>query len=97
MNKYFDFSKGQLKFLTILSVVLVLLAGYRLIQAYAYHTEETLDLPVTFAVESGYRGVFTLDPNTAPVDSLELLPGIGPVLADRIVAVSSGEIVRRTN
>ena len=41
---------------------------------------------MTFTTESGYSGVFMLDPNTAPVDSLELLPGIGPVLADRIVA-----------
>lgn len=28
---------------------------------------------------------FTCDPNYAPADSLELLPGIGPVLAERIV------------
>ena len=33
-----------------------------------------------------FTGVFVLDPNTAPADSLELLPGIGKVLADRIVA-----------
>jgi competence protein ComEA len=32
-----------------------------------------------------YEGSFLLDPNTAPVDSLELLAGIGPVLAHRIV------------
>lgn len=32
---------------------------------------------------------FILDPNTAPADSLELLPGIGKVLADRIVAYRS--------
>ena len=36
-------------------------------------------------VDQQYTGVFLLDPNTAPVDSLELLPGIGRVLADRIV------------
>ena len=33
-----------------------------------------------------FTGVFQLDPNYAPADSLELIPGIGPVLADRIVA-----------
>jgi len=33
-----------------------------------------------------FIGVFVVDPNSSPVDSLELLPGIGPVLADRIVS-----------
>lgn len=28
---------------------------------------------------------FVIDPNTAPADSLELLPGVGRVLADRII------------
>lgn len=31
-----------------------------------------------------------LDPNTAPTDSLQLLPGVGPVLAGRIVASRQG-------
>jgi len=32
-----------------------------------------------------YSATFTCDPNHSPADSLELLPGIGPVLAQRIV------------
>lgn len=35
--------------------------------------------------EQIFTGVFVIDPNTAPADSLELLPGIGLILADRIV------------
>lgn len=31
-----------------------------------------------------------LNPNTCPADSLVLLPGIGPALADRIVAARAG-------
>lgn len=36
-------------------------------------------------------GIFILDPNHAPADSLELLPGIGPVLAARIVAYRTSQ------
>jgi competence protein ComEA len=34
----------------------------------------------------GYRPLLVLDINGAPADSLELIPGIGPVLAERIIA-----------
>lgn len=40
------------------------------------HDGENLNRPVA---------AFLIDPNTAPADSLELLPGIGRVLADRII------------
>jgi len=33
-----------------------------------------------------YAPVFTVDVNLSPADSLELVPGIGPVLAGRIIA-----------
>jgi competence protein ComEA len=45
-----------------------------------------MSLPVIMGdIDREFTGTFVLDPNTAPVDSLELLPGIGKVLADRIV------------
>jgi competence ComEA-like helix-hairpin-helix protein len=84
---FFDFSPRQLKFLAILTVTAVAMSGYLLIKSYALPTAEAEPLPVFLS--DGDRpmvGVFQLDPNTAPADSLELLPGIGKTLADRIVA-----------
>ena len=87
MNRFFDFSSGQLRFLAVLTAVAIVMAGYLFIRSRA----DTADSPPPLQVfigedEQVFTGVFVLDPNTAPADSLELLPGIGPVLADRIVA-----------
>ena len=57
-----------------------------IISEYATPTSDPVRLPVMVGDEdNSYVGTFVLDPNTAPADSLELLPGIGRVLADRIV------------
>lgn len=70
----------------LLAALAVVMASYLLLRSYAYPdlTAEPLEL---FIAENDqvFVGIFVLDPNTAPADSLELLPGIGPVLADRIV------------
>lgn len=86
LNKYFDFTTTQLRFLIVLSAVVMVLALYLFVRSYSTPTPEALSLPV-FLGESDRQvtGLFVLDPNTAPADSLELLPGIGKVLADRIV------------
>lgn len=85
LNKYFDFSRTQLRFLMVLAGLLVVLSIYYLIRAYAIPAGEPIDLKVFAGDDKSYAGTFVLDPNSAPADSLELLPGIGPVLADRIV------------
>lgn len=86
MNRFFNFTNRQLKFVGSLCALLVILSGYLFIRSNVIPT----DPPVPFEVYIGeseqlYTGIFILDPNTSPVDSLELLPGIGKVLADRIV------------
>ena len=86
MNRYFDFSHTQLKVLAGLAVLLLLLSGYQFVRAYSSPTERSLELPILLSHPTDYTGLFVLDPNTAPIDSLELLPGIGPALAERIVA-----------
>ena len=86
MNRLFDFSPGQMKFLAVLSATAVVMGTYLLIRTYAYPTDQAPHFEVFVGEdEKLFTGVFVLDPNTAPADSLELLPGIGKVLADRIV------------
>lgn len=87
VSRFFDFSRRQLRFLTVFSSTAVILALYLFIRSYASPTTDAVTLPVFLGDnEIQYTGLFVLDPNTAPIDSLELLPGIGPTLADRIVA-----------
>jgi len=87
MNRFFDFTPSQLKFLAILSATALLMGGYLLVRSYAYQPPESPPFEIILGDnEQQFTGVFVLDPNTAPADSLELLPGIGRVLADRIVA-----------
>jgi competence protein ComEA len=86
MNHFFDFTKRQLQFVVILSISALVLG----VISYARHVSTPSPQLPAFQISVGdnetvFTGVFTLDPNTAPVDSLELLPGIGPVLAERIV------------
>lgn len=86
MNRFFDFTTRQIKFLLVLAIVAVLFSLYIFIKAYAFPTESSPALEVYLGEgETEVTGIFTLDPNLAPADSLELLPGIGKVLADRII------------
>ncbi len=86
MNRYFDFTAGQLKVVTVLSITAVLLSLFLYVRARTAEPVSLIPLEVEIAGdEEGFTGFFLLDPNTAPADSLELLPGIGRVIADRIV------------
>ncbi len=86
MNKCFDFSSAQIKFLALLSATIIILGFYLMIRAYASPQSDSPPFKVYIGDdEQKFEGIFTLDPNTAPADSLELLPGIGKIYADRIV------------
>ena len=85
INIFFDFTTAQLRFLAVLCLSAVLLAGIWFVRAYSTPTAQTPPLPVILGDDEKYVGLFVLDPNTAPADSLELLPGIGRTLADRII------------
>ncbi len=87
MNRYFDFTRRQLKFLAVLTALAVVTAVYLFVRAYVHTAEAAPPLRVLVGEDNQqFTGTFVLDPNTSPIDSLELLPGIGPVLAERIVA-----------
>ncbi len=68
----------------------MVLGGYLFVRTHAWPLEDAPRLPVVVSEGSSeYKGTFVLDPNSAPADSLELLPRIGPALADSIVKYRS--------
>jgi hypothetical protein len=82
----FEFSPAQSRVIVGLALLALILAGILFVRTYTTSTRDSLDLPVFVAdPDTKFTGIFVLDPNTAPADSLELLPGVGKVLADRIV------------
>jgi len=87
ISSFFEFSPRQLRALTLFSVIAFLMGGYLLVRSFAVPTRHSPPFPVLLSDgDMRFTGLFQVDPNNAPADSLELLPGIGPVLADRIVA-----------
>ena len=86
MNRYFDFTPKQIKFLGVLTMTALIMGGYLFVRSFTVPSVDSPNLQVFIGEnEPVFTGIFVLDPNTAPADSLELLPGIGKVLADRIV------------
>lgn len=98
MNRYFEFSRRQLYFLAFLSFSAVALGSYALLDRVMTSEAATPRLPVhagaavdpasppLVSAAGGLTvGSFVLDPNTAPADSLELLPGIGPAKAATMI------------
>jgi len=84
---FFAFNSGQMRVLLLLGGITLILAAVWLIRLFGVASVEADPLPMFLGdPDTQYTGLFLLDPNTAPADSLELLPGIGRVLADRIVA-----------
>lgn len=87
MNGFFDFSPLQIKLLVILVGLLLIGSVLEFVRSYATVDKDEFQ----FSVQLGdgdltYAPVFVVDLNISPADSLELIPGIGPILASRIVA-----------
>ena len=86
MNDYFDFTSKQLKFLAVLTSTALIMGSYLFVRSFTTPAYDSPNVRVFIGDnEPIFTGIFTIDPNTSPADSLELLPGIGKVLADRIV------------
>jgi len=87
VNRFFEFSPAQLKVVIALSGLLLFLSGYRFVRDFSESDPKGLKLNVKIGDDdTRYSPVFKVDLNSSPADSLELIPGIGPVLAGRIVA-----------
>ncbi len=84
MNRFFEFSNSQMKTLTVLVVLVVSFAGYKFVRDY-YLTQSKPTTAWNVKYMDQYRPTLVLNPNLAPADSLELIPGIGPEFARRIV------------
>lgn len=87
LNDFFGFSVRQLKALWVLIALGIFSLIYLLISDYSapIHSGEELTIYVGGSDQT-YRTIFTVDLNTSPADSLELIPGIGPVFSERIIA-----------
>jgi DNA uptake protein ComE-like DNA-binding protein len=85
VTRFLDYTAAQLRFVAVLSATAVIMAIYLVVHAYTVPGESSPRLAVYLGDDDHkLTGVFVVDPNVSPVDSLELLPGIGPVLAERI-------------
>ncbi len=86
LNRYFDFTRRQLWFVGLLSATAVMLATFTFIRSHASSQQAPPEYaPITTETENNYEGFFQVDINTAPLDSLELVRHLGPVLSRRIV------------
>ena len=62
LNSYFDFSIRQLHFLSLLSAMALLMAGYLLVRSYAVPPVDAEPLPVFFSDgDYEFTGIFQLD------------------------------------
>jgi len=87
MNRFFNFSTPQLRVIIVLIVLLAVLSTWSLLRGYSDVDESQIRFTVSIGDnDRQYDPVFKVDLNRTPVDSLELLPGVGPVLASRIAA-----------
>ena len=87
MNRYFNFSPLQIKLLVFLVGLLLVGSILEFVRSYATVEKNEFKFSVTLSDgDQTYSPVFKVDLNISPADSLELIPGIGPVLASRIVA-----------
>ncbi len=82
---WFNLTAAQSKFVIAMGILALVLCAVLFIRTYSTEAAQQ-ELPVFVSdPDTKFTGLFILDPNTSPADSLELLPGIGKVLADRIV------------
>lgn len=87
MKRFFDFSSAQIKLVIFLAILLAFLSMWKFLRGYSEVDERSLKFTVQIGdSDTRYLPPFRIDLNKSPADSLELLPGIGPILASRIIS-----------
>ena len=78
MNRYFDFTSGQLKAVIALGGLLLVTSVYTLVRGFSAGEPDALPISVSIGDnDSRYSPLFKVDLNRTPADSLELLPASG--------------------
>jgi competence ComEA-like helix-hairpin-helix protein len=87
LDNFFGFSSKQLKALTGILALSLLASVYLIIRDYSDRSGAERGLTIHIGdSDQRYAPLFMVDLNRTPADSFELIPGIGPVFASRIVA-----------
>jgi competence ComEA-like helix-hairpin-helix protein len=79
-----EFSKAQMKMLTLLGITVLTAGSFTLVRDFYLPPPDRGRLWTAESLDQ-YRPTLVLDLNLSPADSLELVPGIGPTLARRII------------
>lgn len=85
MNQIFGFSKAQKKSLIFLALIALLVGTFHFVNDY-YARPKAKAIAWNVEYLDEYSPLLQIDINHAPADSLELVPGLGPVLSQRIIA-----------
>lgn len=87
LDNALGFSPSQLKALGAILTLSLLAVLYLIVSDYSDKSGAERGLTIYVGdSDQRYAPVFVVDLNNTPADSLELIPGIGPVFAARIVA-----------
>lgn len=87
LKEFIGFTPRQLKAFWGIAFLSLLAIGYTLFTDFVADSDRQDGITVYVGRSNQtYAPVFQVNLNSAPADSLELIPGIGPVLSERIVA-----------
>ncbi|MFH1700697.1 MAG: helix-hairpin-helix domain-containing protein [Candidatus Zixiibacteriota bacterium] len=84
MNRFFDFSREQMRTLVVLAIIVVLAGSYKFIRDYYIKPSRPASAWKISKLET-LEANLKVDLNYSPADSLELVPGLGPILSQRII------------
>ncbi len=85
MKDLFDLTHKQVNVIAVLCVAALALAGYHVTENMSREYRPAPVVHTGTPAAATFEGAFVVDINSAPAESLELISGIGPHLAETIV------------